>query len=231
MTRRTWIIVSFAALIIVALGTGYAVYFAQQANAPHTAPGAAKNCGTPIPTTGLRTFRIVPNGTTAAYKVHENLILHNLPSTDATGRTQHVQGDFLIRTNAAPLVANMKITVDLSTLQTDESMRDRYVREHALETATYPQATFVSTCAQGLPAHYSDGQTVTFQTVGNLTMHGVTNKETFNVQGKLAGNTITGTATTTIFMSDFKIQPPNLANIAIAENKAIITIAFTAKEG
>jgi hypothetical protein len=31
-------------------------------------------------------------------------------------------------------------------------------------------------------------------------------------------------------MTDFGIQPPNLANIAIAQNKVVITLTFTAKE-
>ncbi len=55
-------------------------------------------------------------------------------------------------------------------------------------------------------------------------------KEVFDVQGNLAAGTITGTATTTIFMTDFGIQRPNLADIAISENKVLITIHFTAKE-
>src|SRR6266700_1005773 len=65
---------------------------------------------------------------------------------------------------------------------------------------------------------------------GKLTMHGKTNKEVFDVQGKVVGKTITGTATSTIYMTDFGIQPPNLANIAIAQNKVLITLTFTAKE-
>jgi hypothetical protein len=31
-------------------------------------------------------------------------------------------------------------------------------------------------------------------------------------------------------MTDFGIQPPNLANIAVAQNKVVITINFTAQE-
>jgi hypothetical protein len=62
-------------------------------------------------------------------------------------------------------------------------------------------------------------------------LHGKTNQEVFAVQGKVMGQTVTGTATSTIYMTDFGVQPPNLANIAIAENKVIITVAFTAKEG
>lgn len=68
-----------------------------------------------------------------------------------------------------------------------------------------------------------------FQLTGNQTMHGKTNKEVFDVQGKVVGNTITGTATCTMYMTDFGIQPPNLANIAIAQNKVTITLTFTAK--
>ena len=104
------------------------------------------------------------------------------------------------------------------------------MRQNTLQTDTYPYATFISTSTQGLPASYSDGQTVHFQLTGNLTMHGQTNKEVFDVQGKVVGNTVTGTATSTIYMTDFGIQPPNLANIAIAQNKVVITITFTAKE-
>ena len=109
-------------------------------------------------------------------------------------------------------------------------MRDNYVRRNALQTDTYPTATFVSVSTQGVPSSYSDGQTVHFQLIGNLTMHGKTNKTIFDVQGKVVGKTITGTATSTIYMTDFGIQPPNLANIAISQNKVLVTLAFTAKE-
>ncbi len=123
----------------------------------------------------------------------------------------------------------MTIQVDLRTLQSDSSMRDNYIQRNTLQTDMYPYATFVSVSTQGLPASYSDGQAVHFQLIGNLTMHGKTNKETFDVQGKVVGNTITGTATSTIYMTDFGMQPPNLANIAIAQNKVVITIDFTAQ--
>lgn len=224
-----------AGIIVVIIGgvLVYTSYFASTANAPHTAAGAITPVATtPIPAnTTLRTFQITPAQSTASYSVHENLIIRNNPNAVAVGRTHSVQGNFRISTSPSPLVAAMSVTVDLRTLQTDESMRDRYVRRNALETDTYPTATFVSVSAQGLPATYTDGQTLHFQLIGNLTMHGKTNKETFDVQGKVVGNTVTGTATSTIYMTDFGIQPPNLANIAIAQNKVLITIDFTAKEG
>ncbi|WP_160145635.1 YceI family protein [Dictyobacter aurantiacus] len=181
-------------------------------------------------TGGLRSFSIVPAQSTASYKVHENLILRNLPSIDAVGKTQDVTGSFKISSSPAPQVTSLHLTVNLSTLQTDEPMRDRFVRNRALETNQYPNADFTSTCAQGMPAHYSDGQSLSFQLPGSLTMHGKTHQETFAVTGKLIDKTISGTATTTLLMTDFDIQPPDLANIAIAQNKVLVTITFLAQE-
>ena len=219
-------------IIVIVAGMIYTAHFASvvtQSQA-HTAPGAATATGTPVPTTGLSTFQIVPASTTASYSVYENLVFQNKPNNDAIGTTHSVQGSFKIRSGASPLVAGMNIQVDLRTLQSDSSRRDGFIQQNTLETNTYPYATFVSVSTQGLPASYADGQTVHFQLIGNLTMHGKTNKETFDVQGKVVGNTITGTATSTIYMTDFGIQPPNLANIAIAQNKVVITLTFTAKE-
>jgi polyisoprenoid-binding protein YceI len=231
MKRYLWMIGSAIAIVlaIIVAGMSYAAHFASTVNTTHKAPGAAAVTTTPIPSTGLRTFQIVPTQTTAAYSVHENLIIQNKPNNDAVGTTHSVQGSFKIRTGTSPLVAAMTIQVDLRTLQTDSQRRDHFIQQNTLQTDTYPYATFISTSTQGLPASYTDGQTVHFQLTGNMTMHGQTNKEVFDVQGKVVGNTITGTATSTIYMTDFGIQPPNLANIAIAQNKVDITLHFTAQ--
>ena len=218
-------------LVIVIGGVIYTAHFASAVtqSQAHVAPGAATPTGTPIPSTGLTTFQIVSAQTTASYSVYEDLIFQNKPNNDAIGTTHSVTGSFKIREGSSPLVAAMNIQVDLRTLQSDSSRRDNYIQQNTLQTDTYPYATFVSVSAQGLPASYTDGQTVHFQLIGNLTMHGKTNKETFDVQGKVVGSAITGTATSTIYMTDFGIQPPNLANIAIAQNKVVITLTFTAK--
>src|SRR5438552_6254277 len=218
-------------LVFIVAGMLYTSHFASAVNQTqsHTASGAITATATPIPSTGLKTFQIVPAQTTASYSVYENLIFQNKPNNDAIGTTHSVKGSFKIRIGASPLVASMNITVDLSTLQSDAQRRDNFIKQNSLQTDTYPNATFVSVSTSGLPSSYTDGQTVHFQLNGNLTMHGKTNKEVFDVQGKVEGNTITGTATSTIYMTDFGIQPPNLANIAIAQNKVVVTLNFTAK--
>ncbi len=231
MTKRN-ILFGAIGVVLVIVVAGY-IFTSHFANAitqdqSHVAAGAATATGTPIPSTGLTTYAIVPAQTTASYSVYENLIFQNKPNNDAVGTTHSVQGSFKIRKGNSPLVAAMNIQVDLRTLQSDAQKRDQYIQGNTLQTDTYPYATFVSVSTQGLPSSYSDGQTISFKLTGNLTMHGKTNAEVFAVQGKVVGNTITGTATSTIYMTDFGIQPPNLANIAIAQNKVVITITFTA---
>ncbi len=232
MKRRNILLAVIGAVIIIILaGVLYTSHFASAINQTqsHVAPGAVTVTETPMPSTGMQTFQIVPAQTAASYSVYENLIFQNKPNNDAIGTTHSVQGTFKIRTGTSPLVASMNITVDLSTLQSDAQRRDDFIKQNSLQTDTYPNATFVSVSTQGLPSNYTNGQTVHFQLIGNLTMHGKTNKEVFDVQGKVVGNTVTGTATSTIYMTDFGIQPPNLANIAIAQNKVVITLTFTAK--
>ena len=225
-------------IILVAVGFAYAAHFASTVNTTHKAAGAiivpsttptTAATGTTPSSSSAKTFQIVPAQTTASYSVYENLIFENKPNNDAVGTTHSVQGNFDAQTGSSPSLTGMKITVDLRTLQTDSTMRDNYVRRNALQTDTYPYATFVSVSTQGLPSSYSDGQSVHFQLTGNMTMHGKTNKEVFDVQGKIVGNTLTGTATSTIYMTDFGIQPPDLANIAISQNKVVVTITFTAQ--
>jgi len=229
--RNILISVIGAVIIVIVAGVLYTSHFANAINQTqtHVAPGAVTVTETPVPTTGMQTFQIVPAQTTASYSMYENLVFQNKPNNDAIGSTHSVQGSFKIKTGTSPLVASMNITVDLSTLQSDAQRRDDFIKQNSLRTDTYPNATFVSVSTQGLPSSYTDGQTVHFRLTGNLTMHGKTNKEVFDVQGKVVGKTITGTATSTIYMTDFGIQPPNLANIAIAQNKVVVTLTFTAK--
>lgn len=242
MRRRTLIFMALAigVAVLLAIG-GYSFYFASQVNAPSKLSGpvvsttksavSTTKCTTIHPATGAqRSFSIIPGQSTASYKVHENLVLRDLPSTDAIGKTHDVTGSFRIGTTPVPQIASLRLTVNLSTLQTDEPMRDRFVRNRALETNQYPHAVFTSACAQGMPTHYSNGQPLSFQLLGDLSMHGKTRQETFAVTGKLVDKIISGTATTNLLMTDFDIQPPNLANIAIAQNKVLVTINFLAQE-
>jgi polyisoprenoid-binding protein YceI len=234
MRLRTWLITGVALVVIgVVAFVAYGYYFAGQVNPDRQTPTGptASSCGTAIATTSdMHTFKLA-SGSTASFQVNENLIIKNKPNTDAVGKTQDVNGSFSARSTQSPLVAGLSVTVNLSTLTSDERQRDNYIKRNTLETDKYPNAAFVSSCVQGMPASYTEGQEITFKMIGNLTIHGKTNEATFDVIGKLSGKTIAGSATSEIFMTDYGMQPPNLANIAIAQNKVLLTLQFTANEG
>lgn len=237
--RSIWILVGSIIVIVAIVVVSGMVYAAHYANTvaqsqTHKASGPIAVTPTPVAsstTSNLQTFQIVSDQTTASYGVYENLIIENNPHKQAVGTTHSVTGSFQTQTGSSPLITGMNIKVDLRTLQSDSERRDNYIQQNTLETSTYPYTTFVSVKTEDLPASYTDGQTVQFKLIGNMTIHGKTNAETFTVEGKVSGDSITGKATTTIFMTDYDMQPPNLANIAIAQNQVDITLDFTAKKG
>ncbi len=136
-------------IVIIVAGMIYTAHFANSVNSTqaHTAPGAAIPTGTPIPSSGLTTFQIVPAQTTAAYSVYENLVFQNKPNNDAIGTTHSVQGSFKIKSGASPLVAGMNIQVDLRTLQSDS------VEARWLHTAKLPANQYLSLCNFRLSQH------------------------------------------------------------------------------
>ena len=88
----------------------------------------------------------------------------------------------------------------------------------------------MSTDALDLPADYTEGSEVTFTLVGDMTIRDVTKSVTWTVVGVLQDGVVTGTATTSIVMSDFGFSPPNIANMIKVEDKADLTVNFVAVE-
>jgi polyisoprenoid-binding protein YceI len=206
--------------------TGTAATIAEPATNTPAANAAAQDAGAQ-PTTGSRTFTIVPAQTEASYAVQEQFLNRNLPS-QAIGKTNAVEGEFQFTADGQPTGQVTKIAVDLRTLTSDSAMRDRRIRSQWLESDTYPYATFVSTGVEGVPDRYTEGQAISFKLTGNMTIHNTTRPVTFDVTGKQVGDTVTGTATTQILMKDFGFDPPSVAGILTVQDGVTVTVNFTA---
>lgn len=194
---------------------------------PTTAAGAPTAAAS-TNTSGLRTFAIVPEQTEASYDVQEQFLNQNVP-VRAIGKTNVVSGTFRFTADGQPTGEVTKIVVDLRTLTSDSGRRDGAIRSRWLESDTYPYAEFVSTGVEGVPASYTSGQDVTFKLNGTMTIRKVTKPMTFDVTGKLDGNTVIGSATTTLLMRDFGFEPPDIAGILKVEDGVNVRINFTAK--
>lgn len=94
----------------------------------------------------------VAEGTVAGYRVREQLA--NLPAeTDAVGRTDDVTGSItLVAAGDGAQLTEGSITVDTTTIASDEDRRDNRMRSEGLQTDQFPTATFVITQPIDIPA-------------------------------------------------------------------------------
>lgn len=174
-------------------------------------------------------FRIVPGESQASYEVGETFFNQNNRFNLAVGVTTAIEGQIEANLADPPASRLGPITIDVSQLRSDSSRRDNYLRNNALESARYPLVTFTPTAVEGLPTTYVEGQDYTFRVRGDLTVRETTRPVTFDVTARLEGQTLSGTATTTILMSDFGIGPIDLAGILRTEDKVKLTLKFVAR--
>ena len=128
--------------------------------------GAASSSGRATPD---GTWKVAPGeGVFVGYRVHEKL--RGLDK-DVTGRTSDVSGTMTV---AGTQVTDVKLTADLTKLQTDDPLRDGAVKRSGLETNRFPDGTFVLTEPVTLAGVPKQGEQGTASAKGNLTLHGVT---------------------------------------------------------
>jgi len=174
-------------------------------------------------------FVIVPAESQVIYRVAETFINENNRFNVAVGITPVVRGEiFLDRRNPQNSRVGT-ITVDISQFKSDNVRRDRAIRERWLESARYPLAEFTPTAIRGLPAAYTEGREIALEIAGNLKIREAVKAATFATTLKLERNTLSGTATTAILMTDFGFDPPAIFGILRAENEARLEFKFIAR--
>jgi polyisoprenoid-binding protein YceI len=235
MLRRILIISGVAVLVVVIISVVVVrqlIFGGTPTIHPRHAPALAI---TPCPTlsaaNGLRLFRIASQDSTASYTASFQAAGQPLPGS-VMGITGDVSGEFMLTSDSQPHIQSLKIVVDLRSLDSGSSQRDQHVQNDTLETRKYPYAIFSVSDAQLLSGNYIEGQTVAFKLKGDLMMHGVTRPELFDMQGKLMGKMITGSASTLIHLPDFKMKPPQTTAVVTitVSNAVTLSLNFTAQQ-
>jgi polyisoprenoid-binding protein YceI len=213
-----------------AIGFGVSYLAARSAVAAEQAPAPAR--GGPMPgqpaapdATRPQRLEIAP-GTTARYKVQEQLAGISFPS-EAVGTTGSVTGVIVVNPDGS-IAPQSKITVDLKTITSDQSMRDGYVQSRVLEVERHPTLEFVPRRAIGLPSPLPAGMQAQagFQLIGDLTLHGVTRETTWNVVATFGNDGVAGRATTTFEFATFNLANPSLARLLSVDDKITLEIEF-----
>ncbi len=177
----------------------------------------------------VQRFGIVAGESQVLYHVAETLFLEGNRFNVAVGTTSAVRGEIVVdRTN--PRNSRIgTISIDISQFKSDSQRRDNFIRTRSLESARFPTAEFTPTALQGLPATYADGQEIALQVTGSLKIRDVVRPTTFATTIKIVGTQLTGTATTTIKMTDFGFDPPSIAGILRTENEAKLEFRIVAR--
>lgn len=139
------------------------------------------------------------------YRVQEELA--NIGATTAVGRTSGVAGSIVVE---GTTITAVDITADLTGLTSDDQRRDGQLRRQALETNTFPTATFTLSQPVELGSGgLADGGSVSLTATGDLTLHGVTRSVRIPLTATRSGDRVTVTGSIAIVFADYSITPPS----------------------
>ncbi len=179
--------------------------------------------------TDLLSFRIIADRSEAAYFVGEQLASLSIPST-ASGTTDDVEGEFHLTADGTALALDTtsQFTIGLTSLQSDESIRDNRV-QGALETGLFPTVTFTFTSFSGYDPLIPEGEQQDIRLTGMLDLHGIQRQVTWKVEALRQANVITALATVTIAFADYGITPPSVGGFTLVGNVATLQVQLVAE--
>jgi polyisoprenoid-binding protein YceI len=198
-------------------------------SAPPTATSAPSP--TPVPPTATaapaRKFTL-QKGSKLTLTVNETFAAIRTPN-DAVLTTSAVTGQLTVLPDGK-FGPDSKVTIDMSTLESDDSDRDEDVRDNYLEAAKFKEGTFVPKEFKGLPSPLPANGPIKAQLSGDLTIHGVTKPVTFDVDGALDAGTFKGKAITEVKITDFGMKVPTLAILLRVEDRVRTQLDLVAAE-
>ena len=153
---------------------------------------------------------------TAGYRVREQLA--NLPAeSDAVGRTNDVTGSItLVEAGDGAQLTAGSLTVDTTTLVSDESRRDNRLRSEGLETDASRPRPSRSPSRSTIPAAAVAGTATDVTLAGDLTLHGVTKPVDDPGPGAAGRRPVQVVGSLTFPLADFDITAPNVGGFIIS---------------
>ena len=151
--------------------------------------------------------------TFVGYRVNE--VLAGIGAFTAVGRTSAVTGSLAFDGAG---ITSVEIEADLTQLRSNDSRRDRTLESQSLETGTHPTASFSLTQPIALDAVPAEGDGITVDAVGELTLHGVTNEVTIRLEGQRTDGYVVVVGSIEILFSDYGMETPRAFIVVSIEN-------------
>jgi polyisoprenoid-binding protein YceI len=152
------------------------------------------------------------------FRINEELA--SVGATTAVGRTPVVEGPLSLD---GATVTNLVVAADLSQIVTNASRRDRAV-QRALDTASFPIATFTLTEAIDIGAVPAQGEPVPVVAVGELEIKGVTQSIEIPLETQLEGDLIVVVGQVDITFADWGVEMPSAPGVVSVEDHGILEV-------
>ena len=151
-------------------------------------------------------------GSTAGYRVNENLLGQN---ATAVGRTTSVSGHMVI--NGTTLTA-ATFSVPMATVHSDKSQRDAQFDGRIMDVAKYTTGTFTLTSPINLAPLAAGGVIKDYTAHGNLTLHGTTRPVTFTLTTERKGAQIDAVGHILVTFANWNIANPSFAGFVTTQD-------------
>jgi len=145
------------------------------------------------------------------YRVKETIVGQK---TEGVGRTSEITGSLTI---VDEQVTAAEFTVDMTTLKSDSTRRDRQVNTRILDTVNFPTATFTLKEPITLTPEALAGSDFSVDTTGTLTLRGVTKDIDLTLIARLVDDVIEVNGSIQIVFTDWSIPDPSISSIVVVD--------------
>jgi polyisoprenoid-binding protein YceI len=196
---------------------------------PSTATPTASAVITTAPQANAITWA-VDAASLATVRVREQLVRLPAPN-DAIITITGAQGSFTLDPDGT-FAPGSKISVDMTTITTDDRQRTDSIRRDPLEVTRFRTSELVPKKTTGLTLPLARSGDFTFQLTGDLTLHGVTKSVTFDVKATRSNGRLTATATANPSwkFGDFGMEPPSSFSVLSIVDEIRMEFALVANE-
>ena len=152
------------------------------------------------------------------FRIKEELA--KVGATTAVGRTPVLEGSLALD---GATISNLTVEADLSQIVTNASRRDRAV-QRALDTGSFPIATFTLANPIDIGAIPAEGESVPVVAVGDLEIKGVTKSIEIPLETQLVGDLIVVVGAVDITFADWDVEMPSAPGVVSVEDHGILEI-------
>ena len=145
------------------------------------------------------------------YRVKETIVGQK---TEGVGRTSEIIGSLTI---VDKQVTAAEFTVDMTTLVSDSTRRDRQVNTRILDTVNFPTATFTLKEPITLTPEALAGSDFSVDTTGTFTLRGVTKDIDLTLIARLVDDVIEVNGSIQIVFTDWSIPDPSISSIIVVD--------------